>query len=91
MGSASNDCTNAICVPINDDNAPSTKFLLSGARKARCDFVLREIETRNAPFEHAKLNSKGKNVKVGIEHLIGVLKLSVHPNQTSESLNMSKS
>ena len=53
--------------------------------------MLKELETRNACCERAKLNSKGKSVKVGIKHLIDVLKLSVCPNQISESVNMSKS
>ena len=58
--------------------------------KVHCDFVVKELETCNAPFDKSKLNSKGKSVKVGVKCLIGVLKQSVCPNQTNESVNMTK-
>ena len=91
VNSISNDCANTIYMPNDGNSTLSTKFLFSDARKAYYDFVLRELETRNVSFERTKLNSKGESVKVGIKHLIDILKLSMCPNQISESVSMSKS
>ena len=42
-------------------------------------------------FERTKLNSKEESVKVGIKHLIDVLKLSLRPNKVSKSVSMTTS
>ena len=48
-----------------------------------------KLELRNATHEREKLNSKGRQVKVGIKQLILALKSIVYPNE-EEKRKMSK-
>ena len=45
---------------------------------------------RGDTFERTKLNSKGKEVNVGIEDLVTILKSAAFPNESEQSENMSR-
>ena len=86
----SNHCADIMHVPNNNNKSPTNKFISSDMRKAHCELILQELESSNESFDHTKLNSKDKSVKIGIKSLIEIFKDSVFPNQRDESMSMIK-
>ena len=65
--------------------------LFSNIRKVHYFFVLQELTLRGGTLERAKLNSKVKEVNVGIEARVTILISVSHPNEIEKSENMIRS
>ena len=67
---------------------PTNVHLLSSAREVHCNYVVEELQLRNAVFERTKLNDKG-NEETRVNQLTSILKSVVCPNEIEESVNVS--
>ena len=60
-------------------------YLFRNVRKVHYNYVVEELQLRNATFERTKLNAKGKEVKTAIKQLTSIPKRVMHPNEIEES------
>ena len=60
------------------------KFMCRNSQKHHHQFIISKLEARNMTFEHTKLCSKEKAMKVGVEIMAIILRKRACPNEDEE-------